>query len=161
LYGRRLSLHLMMQPAVSTVLFGNSLLTNQGILSRCLVAQPESMIGHQIYQAKDVSLDTGMVKYSANITGLLERDLPLAENTKNESDTKHLSLTKEAKKLWVAFHDRVQTEMQPGKRLAPVQGLAAKAAEHVLRLAATISLVESIGKGEPDHVGEDAVYAGA
>jgi hypothetical protein len=42
LYGRRVSAHIMVQPAVANVLLGNVLLQGQGLLSRMLVTFPDS-----------------------------------------------------------------------------------------------------------------------
>jgi len=40
LYGRRLSFHMMVQPAVVELLMGNPMAQDQGFLSRCLIAYP-------------------------------------------------------------------------------------------------------------------------
>jgi hypothetical protein len=146
-YGRRLSLHLMMQPEVADLLFGNSLLTAQGILSRCLVTQPESKIGYQPYREADVYHHAAMKRYFACLLEILESDLPLAEGTRNELAPRRLALAPEAKHLWVQFHDHVQTLMRPEQPLAPIQGLAAKAAEHAARLAGILALVEDLAAG--------------
>ena len=52
IYGWRLSIHLMIQPAVSHLLFGNPLFLEQGLLSRFLVTWPESNIGKHRYKEK-------------------------------------------------------------------------------------------------------------
>ena len=45
LYGRRLSMHLMVQPNVAGMLFGDTLLTGQGLLGRILAVHPISTKG--------------------------------------------------------------------------------------------------------------------
>jgi hypothetical protein len=147
LYGRRLSLHLMMQPEVSDILFSNSLLTAQGILSRCLVTQPESKIGHQPYKEADVYGHPAMKRYFARLLDILEAPLPLAEGTRNELAPRRITLAPDAKRLWIQFHDHIQGLMRPEQPLAPIQGLAAKAAEHVARLAGILTLVDDLHAG--------------
>ena len=48
LYGRRLSLHLMMQEVVLSQLISNPIFDLQGFLPRCLIAFPQSMAGESI-----------------------------------------------------------------------------------------------------------------
>ncbi len=48
LYGRRLSLHLMVQPIVASSVLSNRLLQGQGFLSRCLVCWPASTAGARL-----------------------------------------------------------------------------------------------------------------
>ena len=148
LYGRRLSVHLMVQPEVSNLLFGNSLLTSQGLLSRCLVASPQSRIGHQPYKEMDVYQDPSLKQYFARISALLEAPLPLAKGTRNELSPRQLLLSPEAKQTWIQFHDHIQTLVRSDQPLASIQGLAAKAAEHAARLAGILALVEDPQVGE-------------
>jgi hypothetical protein len=126
LYGRRLSLHLMIQPEVSDLLFSNRLLTDQGILSRCLVAYPQSKIGYQPYKELDLYQHDTMKRYFARLLEILEAPLPLAEGTRNELSPRRLCLTPDAKRLWVRFHDHVQSLMRPEQPLAPIQGACSK-----------------------------------
>ena len=157
LYGRRLSLHLMLQPEVSDFLFGNSLLTAQGILSRCLVTFPQSAIGYQPYKEVDVYQHPTMKRYFARLLAILEAPLPLAEGTRNELSPRRLGLASGAKRTWIKFHDHVQSLMRPEQPLAPVQGLAAKAAEHAARLSGTLALVENLDAGS---ISENHIEAG-
>jgi len=157
LYGRRLSLHLMMQPEVSDLLFGNSLLTAQGILSRCLVTQPQSRIGYQLYKETDVYRSPAMKKYYARLLSILEASLPLTKGTRNELAPRRIALAPDAKQAWIQFHDHIQTLMQPEQPLAPIQGLAAKAAEHAARLAGVLTLVDDLQAGE---IGKVHIEAG-
>jgi hypothetical protein len=134
----------MVQPEVSDLLFGNPLLHSQGILSRCLVARPQSMIGYQLYKEVDVYQHKAMKQYFARMLDILEAPLPLAEGTRNELAPRQVTLSAEAKYTWIQFHDHIQLLMRPGQPLEPIQGLAAKAAEHVARLAGVIALVEDL-----------------
>ena len=48
-----------------------------------------------------------------------------------------------AKKAWVEFHDEVESLSFDGQKYSPVKGFAAKSAEHALRLAGILTLVEN------------------
>jgi hypothetical protein len=55
LYGRRASMHLMLQPAVYESLQAKDLQTQQGFLPRCLMAAPSSLMGERFYDPHDVT----------------------------------------------------------------------------------------------------------
>jgi hypothetical protein len=142
LYGRRVSIHLMVQPEVSALFFGNTLLAAQGLPSRCLVAQPESRIGYQPYKEININDHPYIRRYFARLLSILEEPLPLAEGTRNELAPRRIALAPAAKQVWIGFHDHIQTLMRPEQPLAPIRGLAAKAAEHAARLAGILALVD-------------------
>ncbi len=147
LYGRRVSMHLMVQPAVSAIFFGNSLFASQGLLSRCLVAHPASTIGSRPYMDTTLREAAAFKLYFARVLAMLEAPLPLREGAHNELEPRLLTLAPEAKAEWVRWHDHVEGLSGEGRELGSIQGFAAKAAEHTLRLAATLTLVEDIQAG--------------
>ena len=57
LYGRRLAVHLMIQPVVLMQLLSNEMLMGQGLLSRCLFSAPLPLAGTRKYQEVDLSKD--------------------------------------------------------------------------------------------------------
>lgn len=148
LYGRRLSVHLMIQPAISHLLFGNETLLGQGLLSRFLVSWPETNIGNRPYHESDLTQAPAIRRYFGLLMDILEAPLPLAEGTKNELAPRQLPLSSEAKCTWIAFHDHVEKLCGEGRELHPVKGLAAKAAEHAARLAGVLTLVSDIHAGQ-------------
>jgi len=154
LYGRRLSVHLMIQPEVSSILFGNRLLTNQGFLSRCLPCCPESTIGNREYQGLNLNETDEIKTYFRRMMRILETPLPLAEGTKNELEPRRISLNSKAKHTWVCFHDHIERLCRQEKELFLIRGLAAKAAEHAARIAGVLALVENIDAAEiaPLHI---------
>ena len=144
LYGRRLSLHLMVQPDISTQLLGDPLLLNQGLLSRFLVAYPNSTIGGRPYKSINLNQEPGMKRYFARLAHILDQPLPLAENTRNELVPRELILEPEAKCLWVEFHNHIEGLLKDGGALSPIKGLAAKGAEHCARLSGILALVDDL-----------------
>jgi hypothetical protein len=144
LFGRRVCLHLMIQPVVSNLLFGSELLAAQGLLSRCLVAWPASTIGYRPYRDEVLYARTDMKNYFKRLISILEAPLPLAKDTRNELRPRQLSLAKDAKHLWIGFHDHVETLCREGRKLFTIRGLAAKAAEHAARRAGILTLVRDL-----------------
>lgn len=144
LYGRRVSMHLMAQPQVAQRLLGNSLMIDQGFLSRCLTVWPNSTAGTREYQAVNLRTAPAMMKYESRILEILQTQPPLAEGKRNELDPLPLILGEAAKTLWVKFHDCIEKQLADNQPLAPIRGLANKAPEHALRLAGGLTLYENL-----------------
>jgi len=144
LYGRRVSVHLMIQPEISNMLFGNQMLIGQGLLSRCLVCYPPSNIGNRPYCETNLSETPAMRSYFARLMAILETPLPLSEDTQNQLEPRSLPLSPEAKAIWIRFHDYIDTLCNEGRELYPIRGFATKAAEHAARLAGILALVDDL-----------------
>lgn len=146
LYGRRVSLHLMAQPKVASLLLGNALAADQGLLSRCLTTWPASTAGGRLYKSVDLSQDAALRRYGARALEILESPLPLAEGKRNELAPRPLELAQDAKAIWVRFHDHVERQLGDGGKLAPIRGFANKAPEHVLRIAGVLASVDDLDR---------------
>jgi Protein of unknown function (DUF3987) len=142
--GRRLAMHVMIQPNASTVFLSNEELRDQGLLSRILVARPESLIGIRPYKEVIMSDDAAIKAYGARLLSILEAEPALAEGKRNELDPRALPLSAAATTAWIAFHDHIEKQLGPGAPLAPIKGFAAKAAEHAARIAGVITIVEDL-----------------
>jgi hypothetical protein len=153
LYGRRLSMHLMIQPPIAAALFGSELLQGQGLLSRCLVSWPESTIGSRPYREADLRGHPAFKQYFARQSALLEAPLPLRPGHLDELEPRQLVLAEPvAKRLWVHFHNHVEQQLGDGKELAGVRGFGAKAAEHALRLAGVLATIGDCRTLEHRHI---------
>lgn len=166
LYGRRVCAHLLMQPIVAETILSDPLALNQGFLSRCLISAPESSLGTQTYVAKDLSIEASYGHYCARITQVLNAKLPF----KIDPDTgkpmlelipRKLPVSSDGKAIWIRFHDWVQEHLGHDGVFRPISGIAAKAAEHALRLAGTLSLVDDLNTMaiSPGHVKAGIVLA--
>jgi hypothetical protein len=136
LAGRRVALHLQLQPDVAARLFADPVLLDQGFLSRVLVVAPESLQGRRFWRDATVEDDAAARAYVARLNELLRRSMPLKEGTRNELKPKALPLSAEARARWTAFSDEVESQLVRGGALEPISGLAAKLAEHAARIAA-------------------------
>jgi hypothetical protein len=79
---------------------------------------------------------------------ILERPLPVVTGTRNTLAPSALRLSNDATRLFVAFHDHVETRVGAGGELEPIRGLANKLPEHAARIAAVLAMVSDFDAGE-------------
>jgi Protein of unknown function (DUF3987) len=157
LSGRRLSVHLMVQPEVASILFQDRLLAGQGLHSRLLVSAPESAAGTREPKQERPETAQALEDYGKRLLNILKTPLPLKKGKMNELAPRALQLSMEAVKHWTAFVGHVERQMGPGGALEPIKGLANKLPEHATRLAAVITLVGDLHAIEID---DDRMKAG-
>ena len=141
LYGRRLTIHLMVQPDAASRFLSDPTLRNIGLISRVLVASPDSLAGTRFYRAPAPDDDAAIRSYGARILAILETPLPLAAGTRNELEPRVLVMTVEAESLWCAFSDHVEGQCAATEELRPLKDFAAKIAEHAARIAGVLAIV--------------------
>lgn len=148
LYGKRLTLHLMIQPGVAQNLVGNATLKDQGLLSRILLAWPKSRIGKRflepsvLREAEEENARATINDFDACITQLLELDLPVLTDTRADLDPRQLDLSSEAKECLRSFYNRVERACDVGEAFEYIAGFAAKAPEMAARIAGVLSLFD-------------------
>ena len=139
--GRRLALHLMVQPGVARRLFGDAGLKDQGLLSRLLICQPTSMKGERMWRNPDADSDLDLEKYGARIVVLLRGEMPMNPETR-ELTPAVLRLSPEAQEIFVDWHNAVEVELRKGGAFEEISGFAGKLPEHSLRIAAVMAFFE-------------------
>ena len=155
--GRRVAMHLMAQPDVAAIWFGDRLLIDQGLMSRVLVSAPDPASGTRMWHDPAPEGDIALKHYGACLLNILERPMPLAAETRNELAPRPLPLSADALPLWIAFANYVEKRLAPGGELEPVRGLGNKLAEHAARIAAVLTLIGDI---EADEVAPAEMTAG-
>jgi hypothetical protein len=138
---RRLSLHVMIQPAGARDFLSDPVLRDQGLLSRILLAAPETMAGNRAWKAQDGKLDAALRTYAARLLSVFEV-VPEAGDKPNELTPRALPLSPEALDVWVPFYDAVERDMGPGRRFAEMRDVAGKAGEQACRIAAILTIVD-------------------
>jgi Protein of unknown function (DUF3987) len=141
LRGRRLSMHLMIQPDAAARFLSDAVLRDQGLLSRVLVAAPDSLAGKRLYRETDQADEAGIRAYGARLLSLLETPWPLAKGKANELDPRPLAMSASSAAKWRAFFDHVEGQSGPGQDLSGIRDFAAKAAEHAARIAGVLTVV--------------------
>jgi hypothetical protein len=140
-YGRRLALHVMLQPVIAEKVLSDDVLTGQGFLARCLLSWPESTIGSRRYVEHDLSTDPAMLAYWDRMRFLLRLSPRLRADTRNELDPRTLPLSPDAKRRWIAVADAIERDM--ADEYAEVKAWASKTAAQVLRIAGVLTLIDN------------------
>lgn len=141
--GRRLSLHVMLQPDASNGFLASPVLRDQGLLSRILVAAPDSLAGGRFYRQPDPADDADIHAFGARILSMLEEPVHLADG-RNELDPRDLPLSADASALWIQFFDHVEAQTGHGGELEGLRDFASKAAEHAARVAGVLTIARNI-----------------
>jgi len=138
LYGRRLAVHLMVQPGVARGFMADPMAADTGFLPRFLICEPPSAIGTRM-QANARHDETALQSFAARLRGILETPMPMEPETR-ELEPRTLQMTPEARTLLVAFADAIEAAQAPGGDLTHITGTASKAAEQAARIAGVLTL---------------------
>lgn len=157
LYGRRLSVHLMIQPDAAASFLADPTLRDQGLLSRILVAAPASIAGTRFYRQPSAEDEAVIKRYGARLLSLLETPPKTLGDAPNELAPRVLILDTKATAIWKAFFDHVERQCGTDGDLRPILDFAAKAAEHAARLAGVVAMIE---KPDTNVIDGDAMECG-
>ena len=161
LYGRRFSLHLMVQPRIAQLLLGNELVQDQGLLSRMLICAPESTMGTRWHKDIDLRRDPNIILYQARMREVLEAPLPYENEERGELKPRELPLSAAAKRQWVAFYNEVEGDLSQGGAYESIRSFANKVPENTLRIAGVLTLLDNLEAGEiPKHFLEAGIDMG-
>jgi hypothetical protein len=140
--GRRMAMHILIQPLVAQALFNDTLLEAQGLLSRILAVAPESTAGNRAFV--EVKNFSAISTFSTRACQLLEQPFTYlkSERPRDGLAPPIMQMDSEARRLWINFSNEIDGLTKQDARYYPVKGLASKAAEHAARLAATITFFE-------------------
>lgn len=145
LNGRRLCMHLMVQPKVANKFLCDEALKDQGLLSRILTIAPRSNVGNRFYKTQHDSLtESSLKKFGDKIIEILNITLPTKQELLNELAPRTIVLDSKAKEKYKIFYDEVEKEIAPNGKLEIISGFANKLPEHAVRIAATFLLMDDI-----------------
>lgn len=144
-YGRRLALHLMVQPVIAEGVLSDDLLTGQGFLARCLLAWPASTIGTRQYQDMDLGDDAQLARYWQRMRDLLSAPASLRQGTRNELNPRTLTLAPDAMAYWIEVKDAIEAAMLGD--YAGIHAWASKGGSQVARIAGVLTLADDPGAG--------------
>ncbi len=146
--GRRLTLHLMVQPEVARRLLSDPELADQGWTSRILIGAPVSLAGTRLFREADPSCLESLNRFEGKIAEILRKNLPLKEGTRNELKPRGLTFSPAAKGTWVSFHDEIETGIGRGGKFEQIKASAGKLAEHAARISGILTLIENFAATE-------------
>lgn len=138
LFGRRLAVHLMVQPKVAQSFMSDPMAVDTGFLPRFLICEPPSNIGSRLhrYARRD---ETALQAFSNRLKAILETPLPMNPDTR-ELSPGELDLAPDAEAILIDFADEVESAQAPQGHLSHVSGFASKAAEQAARIAGVLSM---------------------
>ncbi len=143
MFGRRLCMHLLLQPTVGNVLWTNEIAAGQGFFARCLRVRAKSLMGTRGYVNCNLQEDPCLQKFWSTVDELLNHPLSMDSGYNPGLNLSSLHLSPEAKKRYVAFYTSVEDELKEGGKYRPISAFASKAAEHSVRIAATLTCISS------------------
>ena len=138
LYGRRLAVHLMVQPTVARGFMADPLAADTGFLPRFLMCEPPSALGTRM-QANARRDDMALGAFGARLRAILETPMPMDPDTR-ELQPSILGLAPDARTLLAGFADATEAAQADGGDLAHITGTASKAAEQAARIAGVLTL---------------------
>ena len=138
LYGRRLSVHLMVQPSVARSFMADPMAADTGFLPRFLMCEPPSAIGTRM-QANARRGDMALASFAGLLRGILETSMPMDVESR-ELQPRTLGLAPDARALLAGFADATEVAQAPNGDLAHITGTASKAAEQAARIAGVLTL---------------------
>ncbi|MFH1735913.1 MAG: YfjI family protein, partial [bacterium] len=146
--GRRLSLHLMIQPGVAAKLLNDRELEDIGLLSRLLISAPESLAGSRLYREAPRWASETISQFNSVVTEILSKPFPVLEGSQNILNPRSLKMSPESKQIWIDFHDEIEKQMGIGERFEGIKGFAGKLPEHAARIAGILTLIDDLNATE-------------
>lgn len=142
--GKRLCMHLMVQPNIGINFLSDFDLKSQGLFSRFLISKPESTMGTRLHQERKDKSNKALDQFSYCLKEILEKKLPTKLISNNELQPKIVEMDDDALKLCIEFSDDIEKKLARGKELESIRGFAGKLVEHACRIAATLAAFDNI-----------------
>ena len=147
-FGKRLSMHLMLQPGVAEQLLNDSLFKDQGFLSRLLVSFPKSLIGFREWVKPSAEEDERLTEYGDRILTLLASNPRVTPGKPSELDPPDIVFSDGAEKVFTKYFEYCEKQQAPGGYFDAIRGLANKCPEHAARIAAMFTVYKNTNATE-------------
>ncbi len=142
LVGKRLAVHLMMQPILAMELLKDAKWNDQGMLPRFLVCWPASTIGTRTLAECSPADERAKQAFYDRIEELLEMPHPVDPENEGSLTPPGLQLTAGAAQVWKDFYEEIEVQLGDGGPLAHVQAYGCKIAEQAGRVAGVFAVFE-------------------
>lgn len=146
LYGRRVAIHLMAQPAVLRDFMADPLAAETGFLPRFLICEPPSTMGTRLH-ARSTQDSGALSAFSSKLNAILQRPMPMDEHSR-ALNLPVLPLSEQARLVLIQFSDGIEVQLSHGGKYAELTGYASKAAEQAARIAGVLTLWENLDARE-------------
>lgn len=137
----RLTVSLMIQGATLHEFYQKSgaLARGIGFFARFLISHPESTQGYRPFSEEPDSWPA-LNEFNYRIAGILASPAPFDERKKLLPSL--MSLSPEAKRLWIAYYNEVEKQLRDGGDLTEVKDVASKSADNAARIAVLLQVFE-------------------
>ena len=160
LYGRRLCLHLMVQPDIAGKLLGNQAVRNQGLLSRILVAAPKSLKGTRFWREPTDDDREALREYHVRLGKLLAFEFRYRDEATRALDLDLVRLTPDARRRLIEFSDHCERQIAANGKYVDIADFASKMTENATRIAAVLAFFSAGTSLTRDGLSLNAVNAG-
>jgi putative DNA primase/helicase len=139
--GARLTVALQVQEPTLREFFSKSgaLARGTGFLARFLVSWPASTQGYRPFTEAPANWPA-LAAFNHRLAEILGQPVPMDDD--GALTPAMLSLSPEAKRAWVEYHDAIESELANGGELYDVRDVASKSADNAARLAALFQMFE-------------------
>ncbi|MDJ0993021.1 MAG: YfjI family protein [Dinoroseobacter sp.] len=161
LYGRRLAMHLMVQPIAARPLLCDPVASGQGFLARFLIAQPQSAIGTRLARSTSSAADVAVVAMGQRVSALLNAAKPVKEDAPQELEPRLLPMSEGARELLFQYYQETEKAQGSGGPLEHIRAFASKSPEQAARIAGVLTLWNNLNAAEvsPDTMADAIALA--
>jgi hypothetical protein len=142
--GRRLAMHLMLQPGVAAGLLSDPILKDQGFLSRLLVSHPPSTTGTRLQRPVKQHTQEWLDFYTNRLLTMLQQHPATVEGKPSELSPRALRFEPAAQQAWTAYADSVEKQIGAGGKYESIMRFANKLPEHASRIAGVLTLFDDL-----------------
>lgn len=137
--GRRLSMHVMVQPIIAHPFLADPLVAGQGFLARFLITDPPSAIGTRLRRGHDSGSRLNLDAFTSRLAQILATPMPTGD-TERELAPVTLPLSPRARDLLWRFYEETERAQALGGDLEQIRSYGSKAAEQAARIAGVLTL---------------------
>lgn len=137
--GRRLSMHVMVQPIIAHPFLADPLAAGQGFLARFLITEPPSAIGTRLRRGHDAGSRLNLDAFTARLAQILAAPMPTGD-TERELRPVTLPLSARARDMLWRFYEETELAQAQGGALEQIRSYGSKAAEQAARIAGVLTL---------------------
>lgn len=137
--GRRLSMHVMVQPIIAHPFLADPLAAGQGFLARFLITDPPSAIGTRLRRGHDAGSRLNLDAFTARLAQILATPMPTGD-TERELRPVTLPLSARARDMLWRFYEETELAQAQGGALEQIRSYGSKAAEQAARIAGVLTL---------------------
>ena len=123
---KRVSLHLMLQPAIGDALISDAVLRDQGLVSRLLVTFPHTSMGTRLHRTPSDGAIKAVAAFNDLMAERIARRFSLQSKSQNDLAPRVLKFSTDAIKSWYAFGDKIEKNLGPDGELELISGFAGK-----------------------------------